>query len=348
MSKNISIVIPTFQRSFILQQTLNSLLSIEGSGETVEIIVVDDGSKDDTAKMVKTLQLENSNLTYVYQKNSGAAAARNLGAKTAKHDLLIFIDDDILVEADSLRKISDFHQKHPFAILSGRWKYSPQVLQNLSKTPFGRFKIENDYVCMGGIDKKQISKNLYETKSLASFCLSMSKTVFNSIGGFNESFPYAGCEDQEFSAKAVECGVNLFYAQDIVTFHNELDRGEKAKWLERQFTGVQGFPLLCQLYPERKSAALYKENVSINQTDNLSLKLKKIVKKIFYNSLGFKTVNIFTNTLEKVGVNDQILSKLYNLMAGIMIYRGFQIGFSNLDTYEHKDDNRLKENSLQV
>lgn len=344
----ISIIVPTFQRAFIIKQTLIYLLKQDYSAQKYEIIVVDDGSGDNTSRTVEELQSENSNLKYAYQKNSGAAAARNLGAKTAKYELLLFIDDDILLEADSLEKISDFHRKYQDSILSGSWVYSEDVLQSLNKTPFGRFKIENDYTCMGGIDKTSVSDNLYETKSLASFCLSMPKSVFKIVGGFNENFPYAGCEDQEFSAKAIDSGIKLYYSQNIKTFHNELDRGEKEKWLNRQFTGVQGFPLLCELYPERKTSALYDENAPIDRKDGSKLKVKKRIKKFAYGRVGFKTVAFFTNILEKSEISDRILSRLYNLMAGMMIYQGFQIGYDNLKSSELENNKNLKESSLQT
>lgn len=344
----ISIIIPTFRRAAILQETLKNIASLDFPKQNYEIIVVDDGSKDKTAEIVQSLMPDVPNLKYYDQKNSGAATARNLGAKMAKYELLLFIDDDILPETGTLEKTIEFHRNYPGSILSGSWIYSQQVLENLQKTPFGRFKIENDYICMGGIDKTKISEHLYETKSLASFCLSMPKTVFAQVGGFNENFPYAGCEDQEFSARAVSLGAKLYYSTDITTFHNELDRGEREKWLKRQFTGVQGFPLLCELFPERKDSPLFRENTAITQNDELKLKVKKIFKKITYGAAGFRVVKPFVSLLEKTIPDNRVLNRLYNLMAGMMIYQGFNMGQKKLTDQNNPDSPELKINSAKA
>jgi len=187
---------------------------------------------------------------------------------------------------------------------------------------------------MGGVGKKQIAQNLYESESLASFCLSMRKETFESIGKFNENFPYAGCEDQEFSMKASNLGVKLNYSTTVKTFHNELDRGDQERWLKRQFTGIQGFPLLCELYPQKKSSLLFKENHPITGEDDLRLKIKKVFKKIAYGRTGFYILKKLTGVLEKTSATETILNRCYSLMGGMMLYQGFQIGRNNLPNVE--------------
>lgn len=328
----LSIIIPTFNRREIVKETLKHLSSTGAlKNFPHEIIVVNDGQ-------VELSDLENSfdgiNIKIIKNIRKGAAAARNFGAKTAIYDLLLFVDDDILPVDGAIEKIIEFHRNNNDVLLSGTWVYSPEVLENLRKTSFGRFKIENDYTCMGGVDKKQIAQDLYESESLASFCLSATKKTFERIGGFNENFPYAGCEDQEFSIKAAQRGVKLNYLTTVKTLHNELDRGDRERWMQRQFTGVQGFPLLCELYPHRKSAALFTENFPIESKDNLKLKTKKVIKKIAYGKLGFRLLETLTNVLEKVLPTEKILNRCYRLMGGMMIYQGFQIGLKNLPALE--------------
>ena len=169
----LSIIVPTYNRKEIVQETLRHLAHIgELSNFVHEIVVVNDGK-------VELSDLQNNydglNVKVVKNKGKGAAAARNLGAGLATYDLLLFIDDDILLADNSIKQIVEFHKNNCNSLFSGTWIYSPQVLQNLKKTPFGRFKVQNDYICMGGIGKKQIAQNLFESESLASFCLSMRK-----------------------------------------------------------------------------------------------------------------------------------------------------------------------------
>lgn len=328
----LSIIIPTFNRTEIIKETLKHLSRTEELRKYAhEIIVVNDGEAE-------LFDLENVydrlNVKVVKNIGKGAAAARNLGARSAIYELLLFVDDDILLADDSVGQIVEFHEKNKNRLLSGTWIYSPQVLENLQKTSFGRFKIENDYTCMGGVEKKQLAENLYESESLASFCLSVSKETFEKIGGFNENFPYAGCEDQEFSIKAANLGVKLNYLTTVKTYHNELDRGDQEKWMRRQFTGVQGFPLLCEIYPQKKSSALFRENYPITGEDDLKLKIKKIFKKIAYGKSGFYILKTLTKVAEKTLTAQTILNRCYRLMGGMMIYQGFQIGQSNLPDTE--------------
>ena len=330
----LSIIVPTYNRREIIKETLKHLFrNSELKKYAHEIIVVNDGE-------VELFDLENAydplNVRVIKNIGKGAAAARNLGAKSAIYDLLLFVDDDILLIDDSIEQIIEFHKNNRNRMLSGTWIYSPEVVEKLKKTPFGRFKIETDYTCMGGIEKKMLSQNLYESDSLASFCLSISKENFERVGGFNERFPYAGCEDQEFSIRAVSSGIKLNYSTTIKTYHNELDRGDREKWMRRQFTGVQGFPLLCEIYPQKKSSPLFRENYPITNEDDLKLKIKKIFKKIVYGKSGFYIVKTTTNVLEKIFASEKILNRCYRLMGGMMIYQGFQIGRSNMPSIEKR------------
>lgn len=331
---SVSIIVPTFRRSGTLKETLTVLSKLDYPPQSYEVIVVDDGSNDDTRQVVESFQSKLPNFIYHYQENGGAAKARNTGAGIASYDLLLFIDDDILLTDDSLERIIEFHKTNKDSLLSGTWVYSSKVLEHLKQTPFGRFKIHNDYTCMGGIEKNRLSDNVYECESLASFCLSMTKETFHRIGGFNENFPYAGCEDQEFSMRASSLHLKLYYLTDILTFHNELDRVDKEKWLNRQYTGVQGFPLLCELYPERKRSELFRENYRITAQDDLRLKIKKVIKKATFGKSGFYILKTLTDLMEKVPMPEPILNKCYSVMAGMMIYQGFQVGRNNLQNLE--------------
>src|SRR5215510_6516895 len=90
-SPAVSVVIATFNRAAYLPATIASILN--QSFQDFELIVVDDGSTDDTRAV---LAAYGSRLQYFYQSNAGAAAARNLGARHAKAAWLAFQDSDDL------------------------------------------------------------------------------------------------------------------------------------------------------------------------------------------------------------------------------------------------------------
>ena len=324
----LSIIVPTYNRKETIQETLRHLAQIgELSNYIHEIIVVNDGE-------VELSELENSyqglNVRVVKNKGKGAAAARNFGAALAIYDLLLFIDDDMLLNENAIPQIIEFHKDKSNCMMSGSREYSPEILEKMSRHSFGRFMVSDGDSGMGGAELKQVGENLYECKTLASFCLSMLKGTFDRLNGFNEKFLYAGCEDQEFTMRALELDIKLYYLTSIKTFHNDLQTGLRDKWLSRQFTGVQGFPLLCELYPARKSSLLFRENYPVTSEDDLKLKIKKVFKKVAYGKSGFYVLKNLTGFLEKFSATEAVLNRCYSLMGGMMIYQGFQIGRKKL------------------
>jgi glycosyltransferase involved in cell wall biosynthesis len=93
----VSCVITTFNRAIYLKQAIDSVLAQDP--EIFELIVVDDGSTDDTASIVKVY---GSRLHYVFQNNKGASAARNLGLEMAQGEYIAYLDSDDLWEPRKL------------------------------------------------------------------------------------------------------------------------------------------------------------------------------------------------------------------------------------------------------
>lgn len=104
----ISVVIPTYNRSDYLLQTITSILAQTQSVD--EIIVIDDGSTDDTADAIK--KLNNSIIHYVYQDNTGQNIARDNGVKIAKNNWIALCDSDDLWEPNHIDNILQCHKLH--------------------------------------------------------------------------------------------------------------------------------------------------------------------------------------------------------------------------------------------
>ncbi|MDY0093817.1 MAG: glycosyltransferase family A protein [Candidatus Vecturithrix sp.] len=99
-STKISIIIPTYNYGSYISQTLSRI--IEQTHENVEIIVVDDGSTDNTRSIVESIG--DRRIRYIHQLNRGACAARNRGIEEANGDYLLFHDADDLIEPRHLEK----------------------------------------------------------------------------------------------------------------------------------------------------------------------------------------------------------------------------------------------------
>lgn len=109
----ISVIIPTYNRCKYLRYTLNSLVKQTLDKSRFEVVIVDDGSSDDTFQMVKSYEGV-LNFKYVYQVDEGyrAGSARNLGIRVADGTICLFIDSGILVKKDCLRYHLDCHEQH--------------------------------------------------------------------------------------------------------------------------------------------------------------------------------------------------------------------------------------------
>ena len=112
----LSVVIPTFERSKILNMTLNALTKQTLKKNNFEVIVVDDGSNDKghTKKVVEGFKKKYPNFHYVWQKNQKQGVARNNGVKRSKGEIILFLGDDIIpANKNFLAEHLKFHQKYP-------------------------------------------------------------------------------------------------------------------------------------------------------------------------------------------------------------------------------------------
>ena len=101
---NISVVIPTFNRAHLLERVIRSVWN--QTFEAKEIIVVDDGSTDDTESLIRKLQnrRQGETLKYIQQINQGGNVARNRGIEEAKSELIAFLDSDDTWDKEKLEK----------------------------------------------------------------------------------------------------------------------------------------------------------------------------------------------------------------------------------------------------
>ena len=89
----VSVVIITYNRKEFLKKIIGGI--VDSSFNNYEIIIIDDGSTDNT-KMAISTEIQKFDIRYIYQSNKGVSAARNKGVKTSIGKFIVFIDSDIL------------------------------------------------------------------------------------------------------------------------------------------------------------------------------------------------------------------------------------------------------------
>lgn len=98
---NVSVIVPAYNVEKYIEKTLRSIM--EQSLKEIEIIVINDGSKDETLSIIKKLMIEDERIILINKINSGVSQARNDGIKIAKGEYISFIDGDDWIEKDFYR-----------------------------------------------------------------------------------------------------------------------------------------------------------------------------------------------------------------------------------------------------
>ena len=110
-----TVIIPLYNKAEYIERALKSVLN--QTYENFEIIVVNDGSTDEGAAVVKAIG--NPKITLIHQKNSGVSAARNKGAENAKYDYLAFLDGDDTWDVNFLEEVKNLISEFPVAGIYG-------------------------------------------------------------------------------------------------------------------------------------------------------------------------------------------------------------------------------------
>lgn len=116
-----SIVICTYNRSSLLNTCIESLSKMDHDFEQVEVVVIDNNSKDDTRNVCSANRERYPflKLRYVLEEKQGIGHARTRGAREAKGEIIAYIDDDCKAESDWLKSIEQFYREHPEAYSTG-------------------------------------------------------------------------------------------------------------------------------------------------------------------------------------------------------------------------------------
>lgn len=103
MNNKVSVIVPAYNCSRFISDSVKSLLN--QTYKNFEIIIVNDGSTDNTEKIIKDLQKDNPSVIYIYQENKGVSEARNRGIKEASGKYIVFMDSDDEVDSHWIERL---------------------------------------------------------------------------------------------------------------------------------------------------------------------------------------------------------------------------------------------------
>lgn len=198
-----SVIIPTYNRCQQLQATLKSISN--QSFKDFEIIVVNDGSTDDTASYLNSIQENNFNV--IHQINRGPAAARNAGIKIAKGDFIVFTDDDCIVPENWLSDFDRVFSESNADVVAG-------FVQNASRSVFSAISQYIINYSVAYLYRKHTNTSFFTSNNIA-----YRKDVLQSMGGFDERFKNAGGEERLLNFKLVLSGKKIIFNPETKIKH---------------------------------------------------------------------------------------------------------------------------------
>jgi glycosyltransferase involved in cell wall biosynthesis len=233
--KKISVIIPVFNDPSGLKDTLNSLVKQNFPKDSFEIIVADNGSTDSTLSVIKSFMDRYPKLIRMVTEKDiqSSYAARNKAIKEAKASIISFIDSDMTVETDWLRKAFESLQE----------KHTDCLVCNLEILNGG----DSILALYDKMIAFPIEKYVREKHFTPTGCLIIYKYIFNKIGLFDSNLISGG--DHEFGNRLYEAGYEIRYEPNIVMKHPT--RSSLRQLLSKAFRLGRGFKQRDFYYPKR-------------------------------------------------------------------------------------------------
>lgn len=232
-----SVIIPSFNRAQDLGDCLQALSKQRSGQGEYEVIVVDDGSSDNTEDLVAGLGLAYPvPLLYKQQSNLGPASARNLGARCARGDVLAFTDSDCVPSLTWIERLIRWASLHPdSAAVEG------SVFPLGEVTPSSRVIVADGPGCF-------LSANM-----------AFRREAFVRLGGFDQDFRFACCEDLDLAYRALEQDFNIDFDADLLVYH-KVTRRDPLQFLSHRHLISSHLTLYRKhvgLYRKRKGTGIW-------------------------------------------------------------------------------------------
>jgi glycosyltransferase involved in cell wall biosynthesis len=211
----VSVIIPTYNRGWVIREAIDSVLAQDFTD--FELIVVDDGSTDDTGRILDSY---GQDLTVLQQPNRGVSAARNQGVGAAAGQLIAFLDSDDLWLPRKLSVQVDFFSSHPDAMINQTEEiWIRNGVRVNPKTRHQKFS--------GLIFERSLELCLVSPSAVM-----MRRSLFDQVGLFDEDLP--ACEDYDLWLRiSWRFPVHLIETPLIIKRGGHADQLSKAPGLDK-------------------------------------------------------------------------------------------------------------------
>ncbi len=231
---SITVVIPTRDRGPALVEGIESILSQDYPSDRIELIVIDDGSVDETQKLVSAFSCK----LLTNASSRGQSYCRNLGAREAKGEILAFLDDDCVAGQSWLRDLVPFFQWEEVGVVGG------YVDGYSNKSLLDRYEKEFSLLNLG----KHMFRGMNDQFFVPMCNMLVRKEAFAKTGGIRETLHLG--EDVDFCWRLRDVGWQALYAPSGNVMHRH--RNTLGKMLRRRADYGTSEAVLCALHPQKR------------------------------------------------------------------------------------------------
>lgn len=303
----ISVITPTHNKRHLLSRTLDSLVRQDVGPGAFEVVVVNDGSTDDTADYLDTVSTQFTLKTVLVEENRGRAAARNRGLEHAEGELVVFLDDDMELTGSFLRAHRLFHQSRERVGGIGNVINHPEVVMapiDKYMSTRGAQKIK---------DRGELPWKYFSTNNA-----SVLREDLEAVGGFDENFVTYGFEDLELALRLNrERGIRFYFVGDARSLHIH-PHTLKEVLDKKTLCGLSSLRYLFEKYPETREELGFHRFDPPRQGDPWSLNVQRAVFRLLLTRPVYTLVKPLAE-IEVPGLTNLVLDYLvqYHYLEGL-------------------------------
>ena len=215
----VSVVMPVYNGEDYIEETIKCV--VDQTYRTIELIIVDDGSTDNTAEIVKSLMNDDSRIKYYYREKGNAGVQRNYGFEQSKGEFLLFLDSDDLFERDMIEKMINkiIIDKADICVCNAD-QYNTENGEYVSKPQYLRMKAIPEEI---PFSRKSIgNKILYFTTSVPWNKLIKREFIENNNLRFQD---IERANDQLFSIMALVMAESITIVEDVLVHYRVKQKG---------------------------------------------------------------------------------------------------------------------------
>lgn len=244
----ISIIICTLNRHQILRSAIISIIEQSLPKELYEIMVIDNGSEDETKEVVEMLSSGIPNMVYCCEPKKGLSIARNRGIRESTGDIVAFLDDDAVAHPEWLERLYTVYNSDPdVGAAVGKilvlWEHGkPAYVDEYFEGYFGKF------------NQGEMRKTLIFPDYLFGSNMSLRRNIALEVGGFREDLGRKGknllaAEETDLFYRLSLKGIKVVYEPNAVVYHRVLAERLSRCWgLRRAFGHGQSMSILNSFY----------------------------------------------------------------------------------------------------